>query len=153
MLRYAADFIGVRPCERQNFPNFSFSRVLEMFGFWSSVIYLEISGFFELAKISQKSSEKVQKLKFLSNDMRETLSIVVRVEKSGNTIMIYLGGFFLVEISFRLLTFSINACVFCFTDYCRHKVNIYLANRIYLKQLPLKCPPLKKTHFGSQHKN
>ncbi len=46
--------IWLRPCERQNFPNFSYSHVSELFGFRSSEFFLEKPGISEFIK---KSSE------------------------------------------------------------------------------------------------
>jgi len=50
--------ITLRPCVRRKFPNFSFSRVSEMFGFRSSEIFWKKNGIFELAEFSRKTLEK-----------------------------------------------------------------------------------------------
>ncbi len=48
--------IVLRPCVRQKFPNFSFSRVSEMFGFQSSKIFWKYPVFSNLQKFWEKSS-------------------------------------------------------------------------------------------------
>jgi len=49
--------ISLRPCERRNFPNFSFSQVSELFRFWSSEIFRKNLFFPNLQKFCKKSSE------------------------------------------------------------------------------------------------
>jgi len=59
---------SVRPCKRQNFPNFLISQVSEMFGYQNSEILQKKPEFLNSQKFFKKSSEiKVQKLKFGNN--------------------------------------------------------------------------------------
>jgi len=51
----------LRPCDRQDFPNFSFLRVSEKFGCRSSEIFRKKNGIFELAKKFGKSLDIIQK--------------------------------------------------------------------------------------------
>ncbi len=47
----------IRPCERQNFPNFLFSQVSELFGFWSSEIFRKYLVFLNSQKFCEHNSE------------------------------------------------------------------------------------------------
>ncbi len=72
----------VRPWVRQNFPNFLFSRVSEMFSFQSLEFFLEKTGIFELAKFSQKSWKEVWKFKFgKSFDINQNCMSVLKISK------------------------------------------------------------------------
>jgi len=57
----------LRPCVRQNFPNFLFSRVSEKFGCRSSEIFRKKTEFLNLRNFREKIWKKVQKSKFGKN--------------------------------------------------------------------------------------
>ncbi len=59
--------LKIRPCERQKFPNFLFSRVSEMFGFQSSENFRKYPVFSNSWKFREKVRKKVRKLKFGNN--------------------------------------------------------------------------------------
>jgi len=64
MTSFFKEHILVRPCVRQNFPNFSFSRVSEKFGCRSSEIFRKKTEFLNSQNCCEKVWKKVQKFKF-----------------------------------------------------------------------------------------
>jgi len=54
---FSSSLTVLRPCERQNFPDFTFSRVSELFGFQSSEFFWKNPVFPNSQKFCKKSSE------------------------------------------------------------------------------------------------